>query len=178
MSRRNCARKRRCRLHDYGDLRAARAGYRAVGTAIEDDLDGWPVTRERLPLASRCDLALPWRSREVCGAALSKGDLRWRTTIGKNGLRCGGMGDADRPCVDVGGSLVKILATGQSERRSFSSGPTLTPRRMVSGVKKLAGDLPLPSARPRICRLPIDHIRDRDTDAMRRRVELQFVSDE
>src|SRR5580704_5777835 len=70
------------------------AGYRAVGTAIEDDLDGWPVTRERLPLASRCDLASPWRSREVCGAALSIGDLRWRTTIGKNGLRCGGMGDA------------------------------------------------------------------------------------
>ena len=42
--------------------------------------------------------------------------------------------------VDVGGSSVKILATGQSERRSFSSGPTLTPRRMDSGVKKLAGD--------------------------------------
>ncbi len=42
--------------------------------------------------------------------------------------------------VDVGGSSVKILATGQSERRSFSSGPTLTPWRMVSGVKKLAGD--------------------------------------
>jgi hypothetical protein len=32
--------------------------------------------------------------------------------------------------VDVGGSSVKILATGQSERRSFSSGPALTPRRM------------------------------------------------
>jgi polyphosphate glucokinase len=42
--------------------------------------------------------------------------------------------------VDVGGSSVKILATGQSERRSFSSGPTLTPRRMVAEVKKLAGD--------------------------------------
>src|ERR1700731_3109845 len=42
--------------------------------------------------------------------------------------------------VDVGGSSVKILATGESERRSFSSGPTLTPRRMVSEVKKLAGD--------------------------------------
>lgn len=32
------------------------------------------------------------------------------------------------------------LATGQSESRSFRSGPTLTPRRMVSGVKKLAAD--------------------------------------
>jgi polyphosphate glucokinase len=42
--------------------------------------------------------------------------------------------------VDVGGTSVKILATGQSERRSFSSGPTLTPRQMVSKVKKLAGD--------------------------------------
>src|ERR1700730_9918007 len=42
--------------------------------------------------------------------------------------------------VDVGGSSVKILATGQSERRSFSSGPTLTPMRMASEVKKLCGD--------------------------------------
>ncbi len=42
--------------------------------------------------------------------------------------------------VDVGGTSVKILATGQSERRSFLSGPTLTPRRMVSEVKKLAKD--------------------------------------
>jgi len=42
--------------------------------------------------------------------------------------------------VDVGGSSVKILATGQNERRSFFSGPTLTPGRMVSEVKKLAGD--------------------------------------
>jgi polyphosphate glucokinase len=40
--------------------------------------------------------------------------------------------------VDVGGTSVKILATGQSERRSFLSGPTLTPKRMVSEVKKLA----------------------------------------
>jgi polyphosphate glucokinase len=42
--------------------------------------------------------------------------------------------------VDVGGSSVKILATGQHERRAFASGPTLTPKRMVSEVKKLAGD--------------------------------------
>ncbi len=41
--------------------------------------------------------------------------------------------------VDVGGTSVKILASGQHERRSFPSGPTLTPKRMVSGVKKLAG---------------------------------------
>jgi polyphosphate glucokinase len=42
--------------------------------------------------------------------------------------------------VDVGGTSVKILATGQNEPRSFPSGPTLTPRRMVPEVKKLARD--------------------------------------
>jgi polyphosphate glucokinase len=42
--------------------------------------------------------------------------------------------------IDIGGSNVKILATGQKESRSFPSGPTLTPKRMVAGVKKLAGD--------------------------------------
>jgi polyphosphate glucokinase len=42
--------------------------------------------------------------------------------------------------IDVGGSSVKILASGQTENRSFRSGPTLTPGRMVSGVKKLAAD--------------------------------------
>ena len=42
--------------------------------------------------------------------------------------------------VDVGGSSVKILCTGQHEPRSFASGPTLTPSTMVSGVKRLARD--------------------------------------
>jgi polyphosphate glucokinase len=42
--------------------------------------------------------------------------------------------------VDVGGTHVKILATGQKEMREFPSGPTLTPKRMVGAVKKLAGD--------------------------------------
>jgi polyphosphate glucokinase len=42
--------------------------------------------------------------------------------------------------VDVGGTSVKILATGHDEPRSFPSGPTLTPRRMVLRVKKLARD--------------------------------------
>jgi polyphosphate glucokinase len=35
---------------------------------------------------------------------------------------------------------VKILATGQEERREFPSGPTLTAEQMVRGVKELAGD--------------------------------------
>lgn len=42
--------------------------------------------------------------------------------------------------VDVGGTNVKILATGQTEPRKFPSGPKMTPRQMVAGVKKLAGE--------------------------------------
>ena len=42
--------------------------------------------------------------------------------------------------VDVGGTHVKILATGQKESREFPSGSTLTAKQMVAGVKKLAGD--------------------------------------
>ena len=41
--------------------------------------------------------------------------------------------------VDVGGTHVKIRASGQ-EPRKFPSGPTLTPKQMVAGVKRLAGD--------------------------------------
>ena len=42
--------------------------------------------------------------------------------------------------VDVGGTHVKILATGQEERRELPSGPALTAEQMVRGVKELAGD--------------------------------------
>jgi polyphosphate glucokinase len=42
--------------------------------------------------------------------------------------------------IDVGGNHVKILATGQKQSREFPSGPTLTAKQMVAGVKKLAGD--------------------------------------
>jgi len=40
--------------------------------------------------------------------------------------------------VDIGGSNVKILATGQKDPRKIPSGPTLTPKAMVAGIKKLA----------------------------------------
>jgi polyphosphate glucokinase len=40
--------------------------------------------------------------------------------------------------VDVGGTSVKILAGGQAEPRKFESGPTMTARQMVAGVKSLA----------------------------------------
>jgi polyphosphate glucokinase len=42
--------------------------------------------------------------------------------------------------VDVGGTNVKILASGQTDPRKLPSGLTMTPRKMVSGVKELAGD--------------------------------------
>ena len=42
--------------------------------------------------------------------------------------------------VDIGGTNVKILATGQTERRRFPSGRTLTPEAMVSQVRELATD--------------------------------------
>ncbi len=42
--------------------------------------------------------------------------------------------------VDIGGTHVKILASGHKEPRRFPSGPTLTPKQMVAGAKRLAGD--------------------------------------
>ena len=40
--------------------------------------------------------------------------------------------------IDVGGTHVKILATGETEKREFVSGPHMTPAKMAAGVKKLA----------------------------------------
>lgn len=40
--------------------------------------------------------------------------------------------------VDVGGTHVKILASGERAQRQFPSGPRLTARAMVSGVRKFA----------------------------------------
>src|SRR5215468_11445451 len=42
--------------------------------------------------------------------------------------------------VDIGGTHVKILATGQKQPREFPSGPKLSARQMVAGVKKAAND--------------------------------------
>lgn len=42
--------------------------------------------------------------------------------------------------IDVGGTTVKVLATGQKEPRRFPSGPKMTPQQMVSGVKELTSD--------------------------------------
>lgn len=42
--------------------------------------------------------------------------------------------------IDIGGTHVKMLATGQKDHREFPSGPKLTPKQMVSGVRQIAGD--------------------------------------
>jgi polyphosphate glucokinase len=40
--------------------------------------------------------------------------------------------------IDVGGTHIKILATGEREVRKFPSGPAMTPNQMVAGVRELA----------------------------------------
>jgi polyphosphate glucokinase len=42
--------------------------------------------------------------------------------------------------IDIGGTHVKVLVSGQKEARKFPSGPTMTPKMMVDGVKKLTTD--------------------------------------
>src|SRR5277367_4113750 len=42
--------------------------------------------------------------------------------------------------IDVGGTNVKVLATGQKEPRKYPSGPTMTPKKMVALVKKSVAD--------------------------------------
>ncbi len=42
--------------------------------------------------------------------------------------------------IDIGGNSVKLLISGETDPRKFPSGPALTPRQMISGVKKLTED--------------------------------------
>jgi len=43
--------------------------------------------------------------------------------------------------IDVGGTHVRVLASGERTPRKFASGPKLTARQMVSGAKSVARDL-------------------------------------
>jgi polyphosphate glucokinase len=65
--------------------------------------------------------------------------------------------------IDIGGTNVKILATGQKVPRKFPSGPKMTPKQMVAGVKELAKDweydavsvgFPAPVVKDRIAKEP------------------------
>jgi polyphosphate glucokinase len=42
--------------------------------------------------------------------------------------------------IDIGGSHVKVLVSGHKEPRQFPSGPKMTPRVMVAGVRRLTAD--------------------------------------
>jgi polyphosphate glucokinase len=42
--------------------------------------------------------------------------------------------------IDVGGTNIKLLATGHETRRKFPSGPEMTAQQMVDEVRKVAGD--------------------------------------
>jgi predicted NBD/HSP70 family sugar kinase len=42
--------------------------------------------------------------------------------------------------IDVGGTHVKILVSGETEPRKVVSGPDMTPQQMVDAVRQLAGD--------------------------------------
>jgi predicted NBD/HSP70 family sugar kinase len=67
--------------------------------------------------------------------------------------------------VDVGGSHVKLLLSGETERRRFESGPDLTPQRMVAGVLEAAEGwewdavsvgVPAPVRGDRVAREPVN----------------------
>jgi polyphosphate glucokinase len=42
--------------------------------------------------------------------------------------------------VDIGGTHIKILASGEPEPRKFVSGPDMTPKQIIANVRKLAED--------------------------------------
>jgi polyphosphate glucokinase len=42
--------------------------------------------------------------------------------------------------IDIGGTHVKVLVSGRENERAFVSGPTLSPKRMVSEIRKLVAD--------------------------------------
>jgi polyphosphate glucokinase len=42
--------------------------------------------------------------------------------------------------IDIGGTHVKVLITRQNAHREFDSGPDLTPKHMIIGVRKLVAD--------------------------------------
>jgi predicted NBD/HSP70 family sugar kinase len=44
--------------------------------------------------------------------------------------------------IDIGGSHIKLLATGQSEVRKIPSGPDLTPQQLVADVREATKDWP------------------------------------
>ncbi|SRR5579883_222939 len=42
--------------------------------------------------------------------------------------------------IDIGGSRVKVLVSGEAEARKFDSGPKMTPEKMIAGLQRIASD--------------------------------------
>src|SRR6185312_8668278 len=64
----------------------------------------------------------------------------WRSTADAADDSMAGTNDRKILVIDVGGTHVKLLATGKKLRRRFKSGPALTARGMVAAVKPLVAD--------------------------------------
>src|SRR5215475_14460566 len=67
--------------------------------------------------------------------------------------------------IDVGGTRVKLLVTGQTLKRTIDTGPRFTPRALVAAVKKVTADwkydvvsigLPAPVVRGRVVAEPVN----------------------
>jgi polyphosphate glucokinase len=65
--------------------------------------------------------------------------------------------------IDVGGSNIKLMRSDSPDRIKFESGPNFTPRQLMSGIQKHAGDwqydavslgLPIPIVRDQVAREP------------------------
>src|SRR5262249_3273685 len=84
------------------------------------------------------------REGERCGICLAKS--HWQLSRAEHALATAKARETWGGCimnllvVDVGGTHVKVIATGQNAAREFPSGPTLTAEQMVAGVKKLTAD--------------------------------------
>jgi polyphosphate glucokinase len=84
---------------------------------------------------SRCDKKLGSEHESVAARSnrsTRDGKPRAKTTTRSTGRKV--------LVVDIGGTSIKLLASGETERRSFPSGPTMTPKPMVKQIKALVSD--------------------------------------
>ena len=96
----------------------------------------------------------PWRPPSGIAGDGTRANLRLREPAEQSGRQRPGIGKIPNglgrsPCrlpamdvlvIDIGGSHVKMLATGQHEPRRFESGEHLTPQGLVDGVNETAAD--------------------------------------
>src|SRR6478736_5091508 len=142
---RMCSRLRRQRIiRQFHCLHLAGAGRRAPAHRYQLLRPPKPVLRPTPPSRHR------QRTVAVEGFVWQF-QLRTRQSSAANSRPLSGCGSLAAPrlqdetdyfmnvlAIDIGGTNIKILASGQKEPHKFPSGPTLSPRQMVDGVKKVA----------------------------------------